>query len=470
MIRTQGRIFSLLACPVLIALAVVVRPLSICAQTALVNGANQGTNLTVNTTNFYTFTASAGNSIQLRMGATNFVPRIDLYRPDGTLLTSAFTANGSFRDAALSLQLTNTGTFMVGASSYYAGQFGGYGLTLALIPGAFVVLPGTQGGALTNGAYEPGNLALGGLAMWSFSGNAGNNIQLRMGATNFVPRIDLYGPDGTLVTSAFTANGSYRDAALALQLTNSGTFTVVASSYYPNTFGGYALNLAQIPGAFVVLPGTQGGALTNGAYEPGNLNLGELAMWSFSANAGDNIQLRMGATNFVPRIDLYGPDGTFLTNAFTANGSFRDAALALRLTNSGTFTVVASSYYLNAFGGYALNLARIPGAFVVSPGTQGGALTNGAYEPGNLNLGELAMWSFDANAGDNIQLRMGATNFVPRIDLYGPDGTFLTNAFTANGSFRDAALALRLTNSGTFTVVASSYYLNAFGGYALNLA
>ncbi len=470
MIRTHGRIFSLLTCPVLIALAMVVQPLSIRAQTALVNGANLGTNLTATTTNFYTFTAGAGNSIQLRMGATNFVPRIDLYRPDGTLLASAFTANGSYRDAALSVQLTNTGTFMVGASSYYSGQFGGYGLTLAEIPGAFVVLPGTQGGALTNGAYESGNLVLGGLAMWSFSGNAGDNIQLRMGATNFVPRIDLYGPDGTLVTSAFTANGSFRDAALALQLTNTGTFTVVAGSYYLNDFGGYALNLAQIPGAFVVLPGTQGGALTNGAYQTANLNLGELAMWSFSANAGDNIQLRMGATNFVPRIDLYGPDGTFLTNAFTANGSYRDAVLALQLTNSGTFTVVASSYYLNNYGGYALNLARVPGVFVVSPGYQGGTLTNGPYQPGNLQLGELAMWSFNANAGNSVQLRMGATNFVPRIDLYGPDGTLLASAFTANGANRDAELSLQLTNGGTFTVVASSYYLNNYGGYALDLA
>ena len=436
----------------------------------LTNGAVFNGQIILGGFNMWRFTGNAGDSLQLRMGATSFSPRIDLYGPDGTVLTNGFTANGSFRDALVYYQLTNSGTFTVVASSYYLNTFGGYSLNLAQIPEPFVVSPGQQGGLLENGSHNAGTIGLGGLQMWAFAGNAGDSIQLRMGADSFSPRIDLYGPGGKLLTNAFTANGAFRDAWLATQLTNSGTFTVVASSYYLNTFGNYTLNLAQVPEAFVVSPDEQGGALTNGVQNNGVLSLGDLQMWSFNGNAGNSIQLRMGATNFSPRIDLYGPDGAVLTNAFTANGSFRDALLATRLTNSGTFTVVVSSYYLNTFGGYSLNLAQVPGSFTVSPGEGGGVLTNGYLESAPLGVGGLNMWSFSGHAGDNIELRMGADVFDPRIDLYGLDGALLTNGFIANGSYRDAAVDLQLTNSGTFTVIASSYYLNNAGNYTLKLA
>lgn len=436
----------------------------------LTNGAVFNGQIILGGFNMWSFTGNAGDNLQLRMGATNFSPRIDLYGPDGAVLTNGFTANGTFRDALLYYQLTNSGTFTVVVSSYFLNTFGGYSLNLAQIPERFVVSPGQQGGTLINGSRNAGTIGLGGLQMWAFAANAGDSIQLRMGADTYSPRIDLYGPSGRLLTNAFTANGTFRDASLATQLTNSGTFTVVVSSYFLNSFGNYTLNLAQVPEAFVVSAGEQGGPMTNGVQNNGVLSLGDLQMWSFNGSAGNSIQLRMGATNYSPRIDLYGPDGALLTNAFTANGTFRDASLATRLTNSGTFTVVVSSYYLNVFGGYSLTLAQVPGSFTVSPGEGGGVLTNGYLESAALGVGSLNLWSFSGHAGDNIELRMGADVFDPRIDLYGPDGALLTNGFVANGTFRDAALDLQLTNSGTFTVIASSYYLNSGGNYTLKVA
>jgi hypothetical protein len=439
------------------------------ATIAITSGEFQTGTITSGSVDAYTFTGSIGDNIVVRVGSTNFVPRIDLYAPGGAVVTNAFTANGNIRDAVLYYQLTSAGTFTAKVSSYFPGG-GGYGLKFAQLPGLFVVPPGEAGGPMTNGATYAGQVVLGGFDIWSFSGNAGDNIQVRMGATGFVPRIDLYGPDGVVLTNGFTANGNYRDAWLALQLTNSGTFTVVVSRYFVDASGGYSLNLAQLPEAFVVSPGEQGGPLTNGVKNVGQIGLGGLQMWAFHGDAGDNIQLRMGATGFVPRIDLYAPDGALLTNAFTANGNIRDAWLPVRLTSSGTFTVVVSSYFLNASGGYSLNLAQIPGAFTVSPGDFGGVLTNGFLQAGTLDVGGLDMWSFSGIAGDNVELRMGTTAYSPQISFYGPDGALLTNAFTANGNFRDAAFDLQLTNTGTFTAVVSAGFLDNTGDYTLTLA
>src|SRR4029077_521502 len=114
---------------------------------------------------------------------------------------------------------------------------------------------------------------------------------------------------------AFTANGGNRDAQLVLQATNGGPYLVVVSSHFPAT-GTYGLTLALAPEAFVTSPGDEGGTLANGVANAGTIDLGDLDMWSFAANAGDRLVLRMGATNFVPEIRLFGPDGAVVGDAF----------------------------------------------------------------------------------------------------------------------------------------------------------
>src|SRR5690349_13151109 len=55
---------------------------------------------------------------------------------------------------------------------------------------------------LTNGGNHPGTIAASKTNTYTFTGNSGDAIVLRVGATNVVPRIDLYGPTGALLTSA----------------------------------------------------------------------------------------------------------------------------------------------------------------------------------------------------------------------------------------------------------------------------
>src|SRR6185369_2627356 len=149
------------------------------------------------------------------------------------------------------------------------------------------------------------------------------------------------------------------------------------------------------------------GALSNGALQTGTISpAGDMDTWTFSAIAGDGIVLRVGATNFVPKIQLYGPDSALVGDAFTANGNFRDAELILRATNGGPYTVVVSSVFPNNTGTYGLTLAQPPGTFVTSAGDEGGTLTNGVNQAGAIVLGDLDMWSFTATAGDSLVLRM----------------------------------------------------------------
>jgi len=224
----------------------------------------------------------------------------------------------------------------------------------------------------------------------------------------------------------------------------------------------------------VVPPGDDGGPLTSGSNYDGTIQLGDLDLWSFTANAGDRVVMRIGAlttTNtFNPWLRIYGPNGVLIGDSGINNGGDTVEELALTLTNSGTFTVLVSDSYNFGFGGtgtYRLYFAQFPGAFVVPPGDDGGPL-NGADALGTIQLGDLDLWWFTACKGDNITLTMdqlSTTNsFNPWLRLYGPNGVLIADSGINNGSAVSAQIALTAPSSGTFTVLASDSFNFGFGG------
>ena len=210
-----------------------------------------------------------------------------------------------------------------------------------------------------------------------------------------------------------------------IQAPISGTFTVAVSDSAQTGAGTYRLWLAQVPGTFIP-PGDDGGTLTNGAIAQGTIDIGDLDLWSFPANAGDRIALQIakvsGGVTFKPQIELFAPDGTRL-------GTNSDAVVArldVQAETSGTYTVLVSAQSPDANGGYQLQLAQVPESFVVPGGDEGGALADGVDTGGTNTVGDLDLWTFSASPGDHITLQITATsggvNFKPMIELFGPDG------------------------------------------------
>src|SRR5262249_28027951 len=147
---------------------------------------------------------------------------------------------------------------------------------------------------------------------------------------------------------------------------------------------------------------------------PGTIHVGDLDLWSFTAAAGDGIIVRAGEVtddgNFEPNVRLYGPTGALLGS----NSGDLAAEVSVTAAASGTFTIVVSDAIrahsgdsLGNTGTYRLHLARSPGSFTVPAGDEGGELVNGATQPGTIHVGDLDLWSFSANAGDGIVVRVG---------------------------------------------------------------
>ncbi len=404
----------------------------------------------------------------VRVGATNFTPRIRVFGPANEPVADVIAGNTFARDGALTTTATNAGNYTVIVSAATASQIGTYGLHLVVAPETLLVPTGDQGGELVNGAHHDGELTLGDLDAYQFEANAGDGLMIRMGGPEVTPWLRLIGPTGELVAQTTSGNTFARDGFLNLQATNAGTYTLIASATYGSQIGSYGLSFARSPGAFVVSPGDQGGTLTNGFRHSASLELGELDVWGFTANAGDGLMMRMGSAELTPWLRLFGPNGALVGEATSGNTFARDGVLALQATNAGNYTLVVGATYSGQDGTYQLHFAQAPGAVSLATGDQGGDLTNGAKHLGDLEVGDIDVYRFEATANQSVMVRVGATEFTPWLRLYGPNGALVDETTTGNSFARDGVLATVATNAGIYTVAVSATYSGQAGPYQLS--
>ena len=95
----------------------------------------------------------------------------------------------------------------------------------------------------------------------------------------------------------------------------------------------------------------------------------------------------------------------------------------------------------------------------MSPGDDGGPLTNGAMHTGTIDRGDLDVWTFNATAGDRIAVHIGEitdTNgsFGPWIRLWSPTGATLGDT---SGVAADVIDDIVAPVTGTYLVLVASY-------------
>jgi hypothetical protein len=282
----------------------------------------------------------------------------------------------------------------------------------------------------------------------------------------------LYGPTGKLLDSGFGSSVG----EVAITATNTGIFIALVSDGNGalSGSGNYRLTLAKTGDQVIVSAGDDGGPMTNGVMHTGTVLTGDLDLWTFSANSGDALIVRIGAitgTNtFTPWVRLYGPTGKFLGSG--AGGLAGEVSTTA--TNSGAFLVLVGdgNGAFSGSGDYRLTLAKTGDPVVISAGDDGGPMTNGWMHTGLVATGDLDLWTFNATTGDALIVRVGAINgtntFTPWVRLYGPNGKLLGSGF--GGVAGEAATTA--TNTGTFLVVIAdgNGAFSGSGSYRLTLA
>ena len=452
----------------------------------LINGAMQTGTMEHGDVDVWTFTATAGDRIAVNIGEitdanTAFAPWIRLWSPTGATLGDVWGASSTVIDDVVA---PVTGTYLVLVATYngtYDGT-GTYRLTMTHTPGPITVSPGDDGGPLTNGAMHTGTMERGDLDVWTFTATAGDRIAINIGEitdtnTAFGPWLRLWSPTGATLGDVWGASSTVIDDAVAPV---TGTYLVLVGSYN-GTFDGtgtYRLTMTHTPGPITVSPGDDGGPLTNGAMHTGTMERGDLDVWTFTATAGDRIAVNIGEitdtnTAFGPWLRLWSPTGATLGDVWGASSTIIDDVVA---PVTGTYLVLVGSYNgtYDGTGTYRLTMAHTPGPITVSPGDDGGPLTNGAMHTGTMELGDLDVWTFTATAGDRIAVNIGEitdtnTAFGPWIRLWSPTGATLGDVWGASSTIIDDVVA---PVTGTYLVLVGSYNgtYDGTGTYRLTMA
>src|SRR5688572_2836031 len=199
--------------------------------------------------------------------------------------------------------------------------------------------------------------------------------------------------------------------------------------------------MTHTPGPITVSAGDQGGPLTNGASHEGQILQGDVDGWTFAANAGGRISLHVGeitdTDDFRPWIRLWAPNGASLGDTAGVSADVIDDVVA---GVTGTYLVQVASFDsgVDGEGTYRLTMTHTPGPITVSPGDQGGPLTNGAIHEGQILQGDVDVWTFTANAGERIGVHIGEVtdtdDFRPWIRLWAPNGASAGAAFNLSAA------------------------------------
>jgi hypothetical protein len=206
-------------------------------------------------TDIYTFVASLGDTVLVRMGKSSgsLYPEIRVFGPDGTKLCEVNNSNLAFTVEIAGCSLPDTGTYTILAYDHYgySTYTGNYSLYLQRLnnPGLPVsisfdeTLPGWIDTAAKMDTY-------------TFTGNAGGTVLVRMSKSSgsLYPEIRVFGPDGTKLCEVNNSNLAITVEIASCSLSTTGTHTILAYDHYGyGTYTGhYDLYLGDV--SIVTIP------------------------------------------------------------------------------------------------------------------------------------------------------------------------------------------------------------------------
>ena len=422
------------------------------------NQAEAGTISSAAQSSTYTLSANANDEVDFTVATGGgLVPKIRLYNPNGTLLSSnygnsPFDCGGSTVEMnTVMLPTTGTYTVLIGdCSDTNTGSFEIYAQKTDSFPGTPLLFGQVQTGSISLAAQS---------STYTLSANANDQVDFTVATGGgLVPKIRLYNPNGTLLSSnygnsPFDCGGSTVEMN-TVKLPTAGTYTVLVGDCSDTNTGNFAIYAQRTnnPGGLV-------GLLSFGLAQTGLLgSAAQSSTYTLSANANDEVDFTV-ATNgsLVPKIRLYNPDGTLLSSnygnsPFDCGGSTVEMN-TVKFPTTGTYTALVGDCSDTNTGNFAIYAQRTN-----NPGASVGILW-GQVQSGMIGLAaQSSSYTFLGSASNVVDFTVVTTSgsLVPKIRLYNPDGTLLGSNY-GNSPF----------DCGGTTVELNSVALAQNGAYTL---
>ena len=342
----------------------------------LTNGQNYAGSITVGDLDFWTVNATAGQYLNFRVGETSggtaFSPLVHLYDPNGALVTYDYDTV----DARIAHRANLTGIYTFVVTGYNDGDAGTYRLTYYQVPNIPLVPAGDEGGPLTNGLKHVGNITVGDMDAWTVNAYVNDYLYFRVGeasgGTAFSPLLDVFDPNGALVTYDYDTV----DSRIGFRCSLAGTYTAIVSGYNDGDAGTYNFHFVRTPTTPLQVPaGDEGGNIGSTAGVDGAITLGDADAYVVLGTAGTTINVTAtelsGGNAFTPAVAIFDTGGNVVRNVY--NGTA--ATTSYPVTTTGLHVILITGYNDGDAGTYRLVIsgasAPVLPSVPVPPASQG---------------------------------------------------------------------------------------------------
>jgi hypothetical protein len=340
-----------------------------------------------------------------------------------------------------------------------------------------------RGGAGAGGAsgarFERGRLESGDETLTSgeyvdrypFVGRAGERVVIDLRSTDFDPYLIVRTPGGQQLDND-DYEGDATRSLLSLALTEGGEFVISVTSYQPGESGGYDLQIEGVGDASPSGPRRESGVLAAGDE---TLRSGEFVdQYEFVAAPGQHFSIDLQSDEFDTYLILEEPRGGQQENDDTDRAGH--SVIEMDATESGTYSVLVTSYAVGQTGRYDLQIDvrnAAPAAATSSRDVVAlslGQATDGRLETGDSEVGDgkyRDLYVFDGEVGRSITVEMSSSVFDTYVGVITPSGETIEND-DYEGSTSRSLVELTLRESGRYRVFATSYAA-ATGAYQVAL-
>ena len=276
------------------------------------------------------------------------------------------------------------------------------------------------------------------------------------GASSFNLAVEIFAPDGrSLLTGT-------QDTGFELDLFNigaTGTYTYVVRENEGNATGTYAMTVTVAD----TTPDIGNTELVSGQPTFASIEAGDIDAYTIEATPGADLLLTIGETagnsSFSLSVDVYGPDGRFVTRRAVDTGFELD----LFDVQAGMYTYFVRENGGNTVGSYALT-AVVADSAIDDTDVR---LDSGQPVTGAVDIGDIDTFTLEAGAGADLLLTIGETagnsSFSLSVDVYNPVGAFV-GRFAADTGFD---VNVFNADAGIYTYVVRENGGNNTGSYAI---
>lgn len=318
---------------------------------------------------------------------------------------------------------------------------------------------------------------------YTFSGKAGDHVQLSAESTDFTPWLDLFDPSGVYLEPATddpSQDGHARFRSYVLSA--DGAYTVVVRPVEEGAAGSFQLTVSPLRTMLLMasIKLCMRNVTLDQTISDEVLLPGTKCFFSFPAAAGNRVTIAMDSPDgqIDPVLELNDPDDLVEAENDDAGPGVRNSLIAAHeIRRDGLYTIVAHAYAGTQGGKFNLTLAAAAPptpAPAPTPSLCGGRIRYG-QTLGSDSLafaGAECRYRFSGTRGDVITITMthGDGPLDPFVTLLDPAGGFLASDDDGAGNRNSRIGSFRLNQTGEFTIVAGSYRGRSTGPFALSLS